>query len=159
MIVLLRSPYNFHFPDIPPPNLRHMGPHMNGPRHMVMPPGFRMIPPHPHMMPPNGPPGYIYPMHVSNISDGFKALQWYWKKSNVIFRWIIFLTTFHRLHICRFQCLDNKTWIQGKYYNSSFHHSKGHNSRYTTCGMIVEIIGMLVNSILVYMRQRNEGNS
>ncbi|XP_019759259.1 protein PAT1 homolog 1 [Dendroctonus ponderosae] len=53
--------------NVPPPNLRHIGPPLNGPRHIVMPPGYRMIPPHPHLMPPNGPPGYIYPIHMNHI--------------------------------------------------------------------------------------------
>ncbi|ENN77655.1 hypothetical protein YQE_05949, partial [Dendroctonus ponderosae] len=61
--------------DVPPPNLRHIGPPLNGPRHIVMPPGYRMIPPHPHLMPPNGPPGYIYPIHCGSVTAPRKIID------------------------------------------------------------------------------------
>ncbi|XP_066257930.1 protein PAT1 homolog 1 [Euwallacea similis] len=48
--------------NLPPPNMRHLPP-MN---HPMMHPGFRMMPPHHHMMHPNGPPGYPYPLPVNH---------------------------------------------------------------------------------------------
>ncbi|XP_060532824.1 protein PAT1 homolog 1 [Cylas formicarius] len=54
-------------PGLPPLNMPPPRPPLNAHHHPMMPPGMiRMMPPHPHLMQHNGPPGFMYINHHGN---------------------------------------------------------------------------------------------